>query len=108
PDPNVHGFLMKDGAFHGVSVVTVSFGLLYNQAILGAKGFEPASNVDDWVAQAEALTSRPDSFGLIAPNTMAESANWWFQLQHWINAFGGTWAEGNTPLVTSDPVIKTL
>lgn len=108
PDEKVHKFLMKDGAFHGVSVATVQFGLLYNQAVLSQRGFEPANNVTDWVAQAEALTERPNTFGLIAPNTMAESANWWFQLQHWVNAFDGKWADGKTPLVTSDPVIKTL
>ncbi|MFS0892699.1 ABC transporter substrate-binding protein [Microbacterium sp. 179-I 3D3 NHS] len=108
PDPGLHKFVTKDGKIYGVSVVTVSFGLLYNQAVLGAAGLEPATNVDDWVAQAAELTRRPDSFGLIAANTMAEQANWWFQLQNWVNAYDGTWAEGKTPLVTSGPVVKTL
>lgn len=108
PDAGLHRFITRDDHLYGVSVVTVTFGLLYNQKILGDAGLQPATNLEDWVAQAEALTKRPDSFGLIAANTMAEQANWWFQLQNWANAYDGVWAEGKTPKVTSEPIIKTL
>lgn len=108
PDAGLHRFLTRDKRLYGASVVTVSFGLLYNQAVLGAAGFEPATDIDSWVQQAEALTARPDKFGLVAANTMAEQANWWFQLQNWVNAYGGTWAAGRKPQVTSEPVVKTL
>lgn len=108
PDPNLHAFMMDGSDFFGVSVVTVNFGLLYNEAVFDQAGITPASNVDEWVQQAIDLTERPDMFGLIAANTMAEAGNWWFQLQNWVNAYDGVWAQGNKPMVTSDPVIKTL
>jgi multiple sugar transport system substrate-binding protein len=104
----LHKFVSKGDEFYGVSSVTVSFGLLYNQAMFDAAGIAPATSVDEWAAQTEALTSRPDSFGLIAANTMAEAANFWFNLQNWVNAYDGVWAKGKKPVVTSDPVIKTL
>ena len=108
PLKDLHAFVSKGDEFYGVSTVTVSFGLLYNQAVFDAAGVAPAANVEDWVAQAESLTNRPDSFGLIAANTMAEAANFWFNLQNWVNAYDGVWAKGKTPMVTSDPVVKTL
>lgn len=108
PDKALHAFVTKNNELYGVSAVTVSFGLLYNQKVLDAAGVVPATNVDDWVKQAEALTKRPDSFGLIQANTMAEQANFWFNLQNWVNAYDGVWAKGKTPLVTSAPVIKSL
>lgn len=108
PDEKLHAFVTADGVNHGVSTVTVNFGLLYNEALLAAADMTPATDPDAWVEQATALTDRPDQFGLIAANTLAEAGNFWFQLQNWANAYDGLWAEGSTPLVDSEPIIKTL
>ncbi len=108
PEENLHDFLTKDGQLFGVSATTVSFGLLYNEATFEKANLTPATNVDEWLVQADALTERPDQFGLIQANTMAEQANFWFQLQNWVNAYDGVWAKGSTPMVNSEPVVKTL
>jgi ABC-type glycerol-3-phosphate transport system substrate-binding protein len=108
PDAKLHDFMRKDGVLYGVSTVTVGFGLLYNEQILTQAGLKPATSPDEWVAQGKQLTQRPDKFGIIQANTLAEEGSFWFNLQNTINAYDGVWAKGKTPMVTSDPVIKTM
>jgi ABC-type glycerol-3-phosphate transport system substrate-binding protein len=108
PDAKLHAFMQKDGALYGVSTVTVGFGLLYNEQILNQAGLKPATSPDEWIEQGKKLTARPDKFGIVQANTLAEEGSFWFNLQNTINAYDGVWAQGKTPMVTSEPVIKTL
>lgn len=108
PDPKLHAFMQKDGALYGVSMVTVGFALLYNEKILSQAGLQPATTPDEWIAQGKQLTERPDKFGIVQANTLAEANSFWFNLQNTVNAYDGVWAQGKTPLATSEPVIKSL
>lgn len=108
PDPKLHAFMQKDGALYGVSTVTVGFGLLYNEKILQDAGLQPATTPEEWIEQGKKLTQRPDKFGIIQANTLAEEGSFWFNLQNTVNAYDGKWADGRTPLVTSEPVVKSL
>ncbi|MBM9477874.1 extracellular solute-binding protein [Nakamurella flavida] len=108
PDEKLHSFVIKEGQFYGVSTVTVGFGLLYNEKVLEEAGLQPPTTPEEWVAQGQQLTVQPDRFGVLQANNMAEAGNFWFNLQNTVNAYDGLWAQGRTPLVTSDPVIKSL
>ena len=108
PDAKLHAFMQKDGKLYGVSTVTVGFGMLYNEQIFKENNLQPATSPEEWVEQGKRLTKRPDKFGIIQANTLAEEGSFWFNLQNTINAYDGVWAQGKTPMVTSEPVIKTL
>jgi multiple sugar transport system substrate-binding protein len=106
---SAHDYITIDGNLYGLDVVTVAFGLLYNKSLFDAAGLGEPATVEDWVAGATALTDRPNSkFGLFAPHLLSEAGDFWFQLQQWAQPFDGIWAEGATPLVNTEPILKGL
>ena len=101
-----HDYITVDDNLYGLDVVTVVFGLLYNKALFDAAGVGEPTSVEDWVGISTQLTDRPNNkFGIWAPHLEAEKESFWFQLQQWAQPFDGVWAEGTTPVVTSDAVI---
>lgn len=100
--------LRKDGELNGLDIVTVRFGLVYNKGVFDAAGIGEPTSIDEWVEGATALTSRPDQFGIYSPHLGTDPFTTWFTLQQWPVLFDGKWAEGSTPLLTSEPVINGL
>ncbi len=100
--------LRKDGQVHGLDIVTVRFGLLYNNALFEKAGVSEPKSIDEWVEASKKLTKKPDQFGLWNSHIPSEPFQSWFTLQQWAVLFDGVWAKGQTPMVTSDPVIKGL
>lgn len=111
---SAHDYITVDGQPMGLDVVTVVFGLLYNNTIVTADSLAAAGldsdpqNVEEWLALSTSLTDRPNSFGIFSPHIMAEPESFWFTLQEWACPFGGVWAEGKTPMLTSDPIIQAV
>ncbi len=100
--------LRKDGEVHGLDIVTVRFGLLYNKAMFDKAGIGEPKDMDDWVAGVKALTKKPNQFGIFSPHVAKDPFTTWFVLQQWAVMFDGVWAKGQMPLLTSDPVIKGI
>ena len=103
-----HDSMRRDGHLYGLDIVTVAFGLLYNSAMFEKAGVATPDTVEDWVSITQELTSQPDQFGIYSPHLPSEPEHTWFVLQEWAIPFDGVWAEGQQPVVTSDPVIKGL
>ena len=104
-----HDYITVDGDVLGLDVVTVVFGLLYNQQIFEAAGITTLpSTVDEWLAVSTQLTDRPNQFGLWLPHLLSEPVTFWFQLQEWACPFGGRWAVGNQPQLTSEPILQAV
>jgi len=98
-----------NGEVNGLDIVTERFGLLYNKALFDDAGLGEPTDLDNWVEIATALTDRPNSkFGIYSPHLASEPFSVWFVLQQWAVLYDGIWAEGQTPLLTSDPVINGL
>ena len=97
-----------DGQVHGLSIVTVRFGLLYNGNLFNKAGLKEPTSIDEWVAASKALTVAPNQYGVFSPHVASDPFTTWFTLQMWPVLYGGVWATGQTPLLTSDPVIKGL
>lgn len=103
-----HDHLRIDGKVHGLDIVTVKFGLLYNSAMLDQAGVGVPSTPEEWVQASIALTNPPDQFGIYSPHLLSEPGDFWFILQQWAVMFDGLWAKNRTPLVNSEPVIEGL
>lgn len=104
-----HDYITVDGDVLGLDVVTVVFGLLYNQKLFADAGITTLpTTVDEWVEVSTQLTERPNRFGIWAPHLLAEPETFWFQLQEWACPFGGRWAVGNQPQLTSEPILKAI
>ena len=103
-----HDHLRIDGKVHGLDIVTVKFGLLYNSTMFEAAGVGVPTTPEEWVQTSIALTKGSDQFGIYSPHLMSEPGDFWFILQQWAVMFDGLWAEGRTPLVNSAPVIEGL
>jgi ABC-type glycerol-3-phosphate transport system substrate-binding protein len=104
-----HDYITVDGQPMGLDVVTVVFGLLYNKGILDAAGVTTLpTNVDDWLALSTQLTNRPNQFGIFSDHLVSEPESFWFTLQEWACPYGGVWAEGKTPMLTSEPIINAV
>ena len=71
-------------------------------------GAKPATTPEEWIETTAKLTKRPDQFGIALTNVIADSGEWWFQLQNFCLPFDGKWAEGKTPLANSPEVVKGL
>ncbi len=104
-----HDYITVDGQVHGLDVVTVVFGLLYNQSIFDEEGItEMPTTVDEWLDVSRRLTHRPEQFGMHSSHLIAEPESYWFQLQEWAMPYDGVWAEGKTPMVTSEPIVSAV
>jgi ABC-type glycerol-3-phosphate transport system substrate-binding protein len=101
--------LRKDGELNGLDIVTVRFGLVYSQRVFEAAGInQQPADIDEWVANTTALTKRPDQFGIFSPHLGTDPFTTWFTMQQWPVLYDGKWADGKTPLLTSEPVINGL
>jgi ABC-type glycerol-3-phosphate transport system substrate-binding protein len=103
-----HDHLRVDGKVHGLDIVTVKFGLLYNSDMFSKAGVSVPTTPEEWVEVSTALTKAPDQFGIFSPHTLNERESFWFTLQQWAVMFDGLWANERTPLVNSEPVIQGL
>ena len=105
---NAHDYITVDGQVYGLDVVTVVFGLLYNNALVEGAGLTLPTNVDEWVDFSTQLTKRPDQFGIYSDHLLSEPESFWFTLQEWAMPYDGVWATGKEPQVTSEPIINAL
>ena len=106
---SAHDAMRKDGKLYGLDMVTVAFGILYNQARYDEAKITPAKTPEEWVEVSKALTNRDNQqYGLWANHLVSEASDFWFQLEEWAMPYDGVWAEGKTPLLTSEPIIKGL
>ncbi|CAN5733846.1 hypothetical protein BH23CHL5_BH23CHL5_22020 [soil metagenome] len=106
---SAHDYITVDGEVLGLDVVTVVFGLLYNTALFDTMGVTSLPTTpEEWLEVSTGLTNRPETFGMYSPHSMAEAESFWFTLQQWGCVYDGVWAEGNTPLLTSEPIINGL
>ncbi|MBA3946581.1 MAG: extracellular solute-binding protein [Herpetosiphonaceae bacterium] len=106
---SAHDAMRKDGHLYGLDMVTVAFGILYNKKRYDDAKITPAKTPEEWVEVSKALTNRDkQQYGLWANHLVNEASDFWFQLEEWAMPYGGLWAKGKTPLLTSDPIIKGL
>lgn len=104
-----HDYITVDGQPMGLDVVTVVFGLLYNKGLLDGAGITTLpTNVDEWSSVSKELTNRPNQFGIFSDHLVAEPESFWFTLQEWACPYGGVWAEGKNPMLTSEPIINAV
>ena len=104
-----HDYITVDGQPLGLDVVTVRFGLFYNKAMLDTGGVTAyPTAVDDWLEMSTDLTNRPNQFGMFAPHLLTEPGDFWFTLQQWACPYGGTWATGKTPNLTTEPIMNAV
>lgn len=106
---SAHDALRKDGHLYGLDMVTVAFGILYNNARYEEAGITPATTPEEWVEVSAALTDRDNQkYGLWANHLVNEAADFWFQLEEWAMPYDGVWAQGTTPMLTSEPILQGL
>jgi ABC-type glycerol-3-phosphate transport system substrate-binding protein len=105
---SAHENITVDGQPLGLDVVTVVFGLFYNEALFTAAGAALPTNVDEWLAVSTQLTNRPNQFGIYSPHNMAEPESFWFTLQEWALPYGARWAEGQNPLLNTDGIKQAV
>ncbi|MCB0139487.1 MAG: hypothetical protein KDE50_06205, partial [Caldilineaceae bacterium] len=106
---SAHDAMRKDGHIYGLDMVTVAFGLLYNSQRYEEAGVTPASSPEEWIALSQTLTNRDEQkYGFFTNHLVSEAADFWFQLEVWCMPYDGVWAEGKTPLLTSDPILQGL
>ncbi|MEO6062571.1 MAG: extracellular solute-binding protein [Thermoflexales bacterium] len=106
---SAHDAMRKDGKLYGLDMVTVAFGILYNKDRYDAAKITPAKTPEEWVNVSKAMTDRSkQQYGFFASHLVAEASDFWFQLQMWCMPYGGVWAKGKTPLLTSEPIVKGL
>jgi ABC-type glycerol-3-phosphate transport system substrate-binding protein len=106
---SAHNALRKDGKLYGLDVVTVAFGILYNQLRYDEAGVKPASTPDEWIEVSKALTDRDaQKYGFWSTHLVNEPADFWFTLQEWAMPYDGLWAKDRTPLLTSEPILQGL
>jgi ABC-type glycerol-3-phosphate transport system substrate-binding protein len=106
---SAHDAMRKDGHIYGLDMVTVAFGILYNASRYEAAGITPAKTPEEWVALSQELTDRDaQQYGMWANHLVSEASDFWFQLEEWAMPYDGVWAEGKTPLLTSEPILKGL
>ncbi len=106
-----HDYITVDGSVMGLDVVTVVFGLFYNTELFDKAGITSDKlpvDPQSWMEASKQLTDRPNQFGLFNDHLVSEPSSFWFTLQQWACIYDGTWADGSTPLLTSDPVHDAL
>lgn len=106
---SAHDALRKDGHLYGLDMVTVAFGILYNSDRYAEANITPAKTPEEWIEVSKALTDRDNQkYGMWANHLVNEASDFWFQLEEWCMPYDGVWAEGKTPMLTSEPIIKGL
>ncbi len=106
---SAHDAMRKDGHIYGLDMVTVAFGILYNNDRYEAAKITPAKTPEEWIAISKALTDRDkQQYGFWSDHLVSDATNFWFTLQQWAMPYDGLWAKGKTPLLTSDPIINGL
>ncbi len=106
---SAHDAMRKDGHIYGLDMVTVAFGLIYNSQMYQDAGVNPATTPDELVAVSQALTDREgQKYGFWSNHLVSEAADFWFKLEEYCMPYDGVWAQGRTPLLTSEPIIKGL
>lgn len=106
---SAHDALRLDGKLYGLDMVTVAFGILYNKKRYDDAKITPAKTPDEWIAVSKALTDKgKQQYGFWSSHLVNEASDFWFTLEEWCMPYGGVWAKGKTPLLTSDPIIKGL
>jgi len=106
---SAHDAMRKDGQLYGLDMVTVAFGILYNQQRYAEANITPATTPEEWIEVSKALTDRDaQKYGFWSNHLVNEASDFWFTLEEWCMPYDGVWAEGTTPLLTSDPIIKGL
>ena len=106
---SAHDAMRQDGKLYGLDMVTVAFGILYNKQRYEDANITPATTPDEWIAVSEALTNRDEQqYGFFMSHLVNEPADFWFQLEEWCMPYDGVWAEGKTPLLTSEPIVNGL
>jgi ABC-type glycerol-3-phosphate transport system substrate-binding protein len=106
---SAHDAMRKDGHIYGLDMVTVAFGILYNQKRYDEAKITPAKTPEEWIEVSKALTNRDkQQYGMWANHLVSEAADFWFQLEEWAMPYDGVWAKGKEPLLTSEPIIKGL
>lgn len=106
---SAHDAMRKDGKLYGLDMVTVAFGILYNNKRYTDAGITPAKTPEEWIEVSKALTNRDQQqYGFYSPHLVNEASDFWFTLQEWCMPYNGVWAEGKTPKLTSEPIIKGL
>jgi ABC-type glycerol-3-phosphate transport system substrate-binding protein len=106
---SAHDALRKDGKLYGLDMVTVAFGILYNKQRYEEANITPATTPEEWIEVSAALTNRDEQkYGFFATHLVSEPSDFWFQLEEWCMPYEGVWAEGKTPLLTSEPIINGL
>ena len=106
---SAHDAMRRDGKIYGLDMVTVAFGILYNKKRYDDAKITPAKTPDEWIAVSKALTDRPkQQYGFFMSHLVSEPSDFWFQLQEWCMPYGGVWAKGKVPQLTSEPIIKGL
>lgn len=101
--------MRQDGHIYGLDMVTVAFGILYNADRYAAANITPAKTPEEWIAVSEELTNRDaQQYGFWSPHLVNEASDFWFTLEEWCMPYDGVWAEGKTPMLTSEPIIKGL
>ncbi|MCX6028359.1 MAG: extracellular solute-binding protein [Chloroflexi bacterium] len=106
---SAHDAMRKNGHIYGLDVVTVAFGLLYNMNRYKEANITPAKTPDEFVDVCKRLTDRSkQKYGIFAVHQVNAPSDFWFTLELWCMPYGGVWAKGKTPMLTSDPIIKGL
>lgn len=106
---SAHDALRKDGHIYGLDMVTVAFGLIYNSKMYADAGVKPATNPDELVAVSKALTNRDgQKYGFWSNHLVSEASDFWFKLEAYCMPYDGVWANGKTPQLTSEPILKGL
>ena len=106
---SAHDALRKDGHLYGLDMVTVAFGILYNNARYEEANITPATTPEEWVEVSKALTNRDNQqYGFWSNHLVSEASDFWFKLELFCMPYDGVWAEGKKPLLTSEPIINGL
>jgi ABC-type glycerol-3-phosphate transport system substrate-binding protein len=106
---SAHDALRKDGNLYGLDMVTVAFGILYNNERYEEAGITPATTPEEWVELSAALTNRDEQkYGFWSPHIVAEASDFWFNLEAYCMPYNGVWATGKEPLLTSEPILQGL
>jgi ABC-type glycerol-3-phosphate transport system substrate-binding protein len=108
--PGVKDWTSWKGKIYGLDTVTVGLGPFYNQKHYQDKNLKIATTPEEFLAANVALTDRSkNQFGFWNPVLLSEVGDAWLRLKEFALPYGGNgWADGTTPLVTSDPVRKGL